>query len=174
MERTISHYPFSILFWDYARALAGLAIVGLIFFTSIDAAPGFRWFVLGLGILFLLFLIQTIWRQAQRIVFDQEGIALLRPFLPGKHIQWRNIRNVRLRYWGKRRKKNGVLALTFGDGESKIVIEDGLLHFSPIVKHIASLASAKKMEFDEITTDNMIALKQIWGENDAITDGARP
>jgi len=173
MGRFISHYPIAILVKDYARAIAGLAIVILILSVSQESIPAFRWFVAGLGLLFLGFLFQTIGRHRQRIEYDEKQIALFRPLFRGQKILWHNLSNVRLRYWGRRKKKDGVLSLSLSDGKSTIVIDEGLSHFTSIVERVIKIAGERNLELDEITADNMTILKKIWGNHEAIADGAR-
>ena len=149
-------YPLSSLVYDYLRGIVGLGISGVIL-QSIDTDTPILWVILGLAVLFLVWLTNTALRHFNRIRFDEEGLQSM-PW-PKKAIAWNGLEEMALRYYSTRRKrKDGWMTLTLKSGKNRIDIESSLPHFADIVARAAYAAKQSNLLVDQVTLDNMNAL----------------
>jgi hypothetical protein len=157
-------YPLGSLAWDYMRGILGLGISVLIVQTIGTDTPIF-WVILGLGVLFLVWLANTALRHISRIRFDEEGLKSM-PW-PKRTIVWSGLDEMALRYYSTRRKRglrsgaktgDGWMTLTLKAGKDKIDIESTLPHFADIVARAAYAAKQANLRLDQVTLDNMDAL----------------
>ena len=149
-------YPLGSLVYDYLRGILGLGISIVIIQTIGFDTPIF-WVILGLAVLFLVWLVNTALRQISRIRFDEEGLQTM-PW-PKKTITWIGLEEMALRYYStKRKRKDGWMTLTLKAGKDKIDIESTLPHFADIVARAAYAAKQTNLPLDQVTLDNMDAL----------------
>jgi hypothetical protein len=149
-------YPLASLVYDYLRGILGLGI-SLVIMQSIGADTPIFWVILGLAVLFLVWLANTALRHVSRIRFDEEGLTST-PW-PKKVIAWNGLEEMALRYYSTRRKrKDGWMTLTLKSGREKIDIESTLPHFADIVARAAYAAKQANLPLDQVTVDNMDAL----------------
>jgi hypothetical protein len=149
-------YPLTSLVYDYMRGILGLGISAVIV-QSIGFDTPIFWVILGLAVLFLVWLANTALRHASRIRFDEEGLRSV-PW-PKKTIAWSGLEEMALRYYSTRRKrKDGWMTLTLKSGKDKIDIESTLPHFADIVARAAYAAKKVNLPLDQVTLDNMDAL----------------
>ena len=149
-------YPVSSLVYDYLRGILGLGI-SVVIMQSIGLETPIFWVILGLAVLFLVWLANTALRHASRIRFDEEGLNSA-PW-PKKSITWSGLEEMALRYYSTRRKrKDGWMTLTLKSGKEKIDIESTLPHFADIVARAAYAAKQANLQLDQITIDNMDAI----------------
>lgn len=149
-------YPLASLVWDYMRGILGLGISGVII-QSIGTDTPIFWVILGLAVLFLVWLANTALRNVSRIRFDEEGLNST-PW-PKKHIAWSGLEEMALRYYSTRRKrKDGWMTLTLKAGKDKIDIESTLPHFADIVARAAYAAKQANLQLDHVTIENMDAI----------------
>jgi len=149
-------YPVSSLVYDYLRGILGLGI-SVVIMQSIGADTPIFWVILGLAVLFLVWLANTALRHVSRIRFDEDGLNCA-PW-PKKSIAWSGLEEMALRYYSTRRKrKDGWMTLTLKSGKEKIDIESTLPHFADIVARAAYAAKQANLQLDQITLDNMDAI----------------
>jgi hypothetical protein len=149
-------YPVSSLVYDYLRGILGLGI-SVVIMQSIGLDTPIFWVILGLAVLFLVWLANTALRHLSRIRFDEEGLKSM-PW-PKKSIAWSGLEEMALRYYSTRRKrKDGWMTLTLKSGQEKIDIESTLPHFADIVARAAYAARQANLPLDQITRDNMDAI----------------
>jgi hypothetical protein len=149
-------YPLGSLVWDYMRGILGLGI-SVVIIQSIDADTPIFWVVLGLAVLFLVWLANTALRNVSRIRFDEEGLRSA-PW-PKRSIPWSGLEEMALRYYSTRRKrKDGWMTLTLKAGKDKIDIESTLPHFADIVARAAYAAKQANLQLDHATQENMDAI----------------
>src|SRR4051812_26582563 len=149
-------YPMASLVYDYLRGILGLGI-SVVIMQSIDLDTPIFWVILGLAVLFLVWLGNTALRHASRIRFDEEGLTSM-PW-PKKAIVWNGLEEMALRYYStKRKRKDGWMTLTLKAGKEKIDIESTLPHFADIVARAAYAAKQANLALDRVTLDNMEAI----------------
>lgn len=149
-------YPVSSLVYDYLRGILGLGI-SVVIMQSIGTDTPVFWVILGLAVLFLVWLANTALRNVSRIRFDEEGLRSM-PW-PKKSIAWSGLEEMALRYYStKRKRKDGWMTLTLKSGKEKIDIESTLPHFADIVARAAYAAKQANLQLDQITIDNMDAI----------------
>jgi len=149
-------YPLASLVYDYMRGILGLGI-SVVIIQSIGLDTPIFWVILGLAVLFLVWLGNTALRHASRIRFDEEGLTSM-PW-PKKAIIWNGLEEMALRYYStKRKRKDGWMTLTLKAGKEKIDIESSLPHFADIVARAAYAAKQVNLQLDQVTLDNMDAI----------------
>ena len=149
-------YPVGSLVYDYMRGILGLGISVVIIQSIGDDTPIF-WVILGLAVLFMVWLVNTALRHISRIRFDEEGLRTA-PW-PKKTIAWSGLEEMALRYYSTRRKrKDGWMTLSLKSGKDKIDIESTLPHFADIVARAAYAAKQANLPLDQVTVDNMDAI----------------
>jgi hypothetical protein len=166
-------YPLGSLVWDYMRGILGLGI-SVVIIQSIGLDTPIFWVILGLAVLFLVWLANTALRHISRIRFDEEGLTSM-PW-PKKAIVWSGLDRMELRYYSTKRRKrrdaerdreaalegkrsnDGWMTLTLKAGKDKIDIESTLPHFADIVARAAYAAKQANLVLDQVTLENMSAL----------------
>jgi len=166
-------YPIASLVYDYLRGILGLGI-SVVIIQSIGFDTPIFWVILGLAVLFLVWLANTALRHASRIRFDEEGLRNA-PW-PKKTIAWSGLDRMELRYYSTKRKtrkkpehdrdtaaqgkhvSGGWMTLTLKSGKDKIDIESTLPHFADIVARAAYAAKQVNLPLDRVTLENMDAL----------------
>jgi hypothetical protein len=138
------------------RGILGLGI-SVVIIQSIGSDTPIFWVVLGLAVLFLVWLANTALRNVSRIRFDEDGLRSA-PW-PKKSIPWSGLEEMALRYYSTRRKrKDGWMTLTLKAGKDKIDIESTLPHFADIVARAAYAAKQANLQLDHATQENMDAI----------------
>ena len=103
-------YPLSALFWDYARGVAGMAICLVILVTN-EWHNQLVWLFVGLTILFAIYTMTTIAKNAARFRVSEEGIEC--GGFRRQAIRWADLAELSLRYYPtSRTRKKGWMALT--------------------------------------------------------------
>jgi hypothetical protein len=166
-------YPLASLIYDYLRGILGLGI-SVVIMQSIGLDTPIIWVILGLAVLFLVWLANTALRHISRIRFDEDGLRST-PW-PKKTIAWSGLDRMELRYYSTKRKgrkklehdrdtaaqgkqvSDGWMTLTLKSGKDKIDIESTLPHFADIVARAAYAAKQISLPLDRITLDNMDAI----------------
>jgi hypothetical protein len=166
-------YPVSSLVYDYLRGILGLGI-SVVIMQSIGLDTPMFWVILGLAVLFLVWLVNTALRHVSRIRFDEEGLRSM-PW-PKKNIAWSSLDRMELRYYSTKRKSrkklehdrdeaaqgkrtnSGWMTLSLKSGRDKIDIESTLPHFADIVARAAYAAKQANLPLDRVTQDNMDAI----------------
>jgi hypothetical protein len=140
---------------DYFRGWAGLALSCLPLLTMRPTWP------IGLGLLalsglFVLFLWQTWRRQHSRLRLDRSGVALI-----GRQVHqvaWRDLDDLRLRWFGTRRQGRGWLELELRGGGSRLVVTSALDRFDLLVADAVQAANNRRLALEPATRANVEVL----------------
>jgi hypothetical protein len=158
---TVYRYQIERLIGDYLRGACGLAgsIVAWIFLPS---AVQVHILIGGLTLLFLLFTIRTVWRQAVRIEASDETLVLISPrsiFFKQEPVAWRDLVSVKLRYYSTRRnRKNGWFTMHLAGPTARIVFDSDLDGFEDMARRAALAVRANGIAIDDTTRANLAAL----------------
>lgn len=142
------------IFADLARGAGGLALV-LWPLGALSPAWPVAFGLAALGGLFAVFLFQT-WRRAQlRVRLGDEGIAVSGP--RPRRLRWRELRSLRLRWFGPRRSGAGWLDLELaGDGE-RIALTSTLEGFEEVLERAVAAAERNGVALEPVTRANLAA-----------------
>jgi hypothetical protein len=123
---------------------------------SIGLETPIFWVILGLAVLFLVWLANTALRHVAASV--RRG-RLEQCTWPKKNIAWSGLEEMALRYYSTRRKrKDGWMTLTLKSGKEKIDIESTLPHFADIVARAAYARKQANLQWTRSRIDNMDAI----------------
>jgi|SRR5687767_3022640 hypothetical protein len=154
-------YPFSALFWDYARGISGSILCFVIAVTT-EWHNQLVWLFVGLTILFAIYTMTTIAKNVARFRVSEEGIEC--GGFRKQSIRWGDLSELGLRYYPtSRSRKKGWMTLTLkakassGDPAS-LKIESNLPGFTEIATRAAWAAKENKLMVDRVTADNLAAL----------------
>jgi hypothetical protein len=154
-------YPFSALFWDYARGIAGVVICIVILVTN-EWHNQLVWLFVGLTILFAIYTMTTIAKNAARFRVSEEGIEC--GGFRKQSIRWGDLSELALRYYPtSRSRKKGWMTLTLKakagrSNPASLKIESNLPGFTEIATRAAWAAKENKLMVDRVTADNLAAL----------------
>ena len=157
------HYSLAGLLPDWGRGLAGLVSgLSLMIFT----VPLSTLFYIGavLTALFVLFVARTALRQGTAFAVDGEGIVARRSVLGGAwvtRIGWRDMRNVRLRYFSTRRdRSHGWLEISVSAPGRRILADSSLAGFPALVTAVTDAAERRGLSLDAATVANLDLLRR--------------
>ena len=154
-------YPFSALFWDYARGIAGVVICVVILVTN-EWHNQLVWLFVGLTILFAIYTMTTIAKNMARFRVSEEGIEC--GGFRKQSIRWGDLSELALRYYPtSRSRKKGWMTLTLkaqasSGGPASLKVESNLPGFTEIATRAAWAAKENKLMVDRVTADNLAAL----------------
>jgi hypothetical protein len=154
-------YPFSALFWDYARGIAGIVICIVILVTT-EWHNQLLWLFVGLTILFAIYTMTTVAKSVARFRVSEEGIEC--GGFRKQSIRWGDLSELGLRYYPtSRSRKKGWMTLTLKAkaspaGVASLKIESNLPGFTEIATRAAWAAKENKLMVDRVTADNLAAL----------------
>ena len=154
-------YPFSALFWDYARGIAGVVICVVILVTN-EWHNQLVWLFVGLTILFAIYTMTTIAKNVARFRVSEEGIEC--GGFRKQSIRWGDLSELALRYYPtSRSRKKGWMTLTLkaqasSGSPASLKVESNLPGFTEIATHAAWAAKENKLMVDRVTADNLAAL----------------
>lgn len=141
---------------DYLRGTAGLIIcAGLVALapnvTAVLVVFG------GLGLLFALFMLQTVQKQFLQLELTEGGIGTVSN--PSRASAWRELRDLRLRYYALRRNKpGGWMTLRLGFPGRRITVDSTIGGFDDIMARVAREAGERPVQMDDATRANLAAL----------------
>ena len=154
-------YPFSALFWDYARGIAGTVLCFVILVT-IEWHNQLPWLFVGLTVLFAIYTMTTVAKNMARFRVSEEGIEC--GGFRKQSIRWGDLSELGLRYYPtSRSRKKGWMTLTLkararsGD-PANLKIDSNLPGFTEIATRAAWAAKENKLMVDRVTADNLTAL----------------
>ena len=154
-------YPFSALVWDYARGIAGVVICVVILVTN-EWHNQLVWLFVGLTILFAIYTMTTIAKNAARFRVSEEGIEC--GGFRRQSIRWGDLSELALRYYPtSRSRKKGWMTLTLkahasSGSPASLKVESNLPGFTEIATRAAWAAKENKLMVDRVTADNLAAL----------------
>ena len=156
---TTYRYPPSAILGDYLRAAIGLA-VGLGVLATVPASTVILLVFGGLTVIFLLFALRTLQRHLTQITLDQEGI--FRSDLVSQTLHWRDLRDLRLRYFGTRRQHGSgggcFMQLSLRGRGRRMKIESDIEGFEDITRLAAAAAKTNGVSLDPASAGNLLAL----------------
>jgi len=156
----IHRYPTNALLADYGRGVVGAGISGLFWALSPVAIFSIVLFG-GLTGLFLLFVLRTAMRQRLRVESSDMGIGAV----GSAPIAWRDLDDLRLRYYAPRRNKGkGWMTLNLRGGGAKLAIDSTLEGFDDIAARAARAARDRGLALNDTTLANLAALGLTTGE----------
>ena len=154
-------YPFSALFWDYARGIAGVVICVVILVTN-EWHNQLVWLFVGLTVLFAIYTMTTIAKNVARFRVSEEGIEC--GGFRKQSIRWGDLSELALRYYPtSRSRKKGWMTLTLkaqasSGSPASLKVESNLPGFTEIATRAAWAAKENKLMVDRVTADNLAAL----------------
>jgi hypothetical protein len=175
---TLHRYQGGRLVGDYLRGGAGLAgSIGA--WLLLPSVPQVHILMGGLTLLFLLFTIRTVWRQAVRIEVSDQAFSLTSPlsaFFKQEPVAWRDLVSVKLRYYSTRRnRKNGWFTMHLAGPTARIAFDSDLDGFEDLARRAALAARDNDIEIDDTTRANLSALgfaeQPLWRDD---RDGVSP
>jgi len=158
-------YPSRALAGDWLRTAMGLAIgLGVLAYAAWNA-----WILAifgGLSLLFLYFGLRTLERQIQRIALNEEGL-FVRDWRE-RRLAWRNLKRVRLRFYGTRRQHRhqaagddptgGFLELRLDGSDGRVSFDSALPGFALVAWRAAKALREAGGSFDPVTAGNLLTL----------------
>ena len=148
-------YPWRAMLPDYARACVGMGCT-LIPLLFMDAAGAVAVVLLFLGLIFALFALQAVLRQATRIAVNEREIRA-RPL--GPCLAWDALSGLKLAYFSVRRDRSGGwMELTLQSGRRRLRIDSRLEGFSEVVRQAAAAATDACLHLDSATISNLANL----------------
>ena len=135
---------------DLLRAGAGLGLTLLL-----DPPWPAALALLGLAALFGCFLWQTWQRQRCQIRLDPVGITLTGR--RQRHLAWRDLAGLRLRWFGQRQPGRGWLDLELRDGRNRITVTSALEGFELVLRRALDAAERNGVTLEPVTQANLAA-----------------
>ncbi len=158
-------YPVKELVSDYIRAGSGVFVpLGLILFT--DLLPLVTYIMIALILLFGIYGLRTMLRQATVITIDDVGVRQEGPLgaIYDRRIRWADMRDFRLRYFSTRRDgKDGWMQLHLrcrdgSDSRGPIRMDSNLPGFEDIVHRVYDAALEGGLSIDPASAANLASL----------------
>jgi hypothetical protein len=140
---------------DYLRAAAGLALAGVPLVTMEPSWP-IAIGLIALIALFLVFLLQTRRRQHAHVSLRPDGITLVEGL--ERHLAWRELDALRLRWFGSRRQGRGWMELELRGAGQRLVLTSALDGFDGIVAQAVHAAEANAVPLEPATLANVATL----------------
>jgi hypothetical protein len=146
-------YAREALIAAYARAAAGALVTGgPLVLVPVETAVGIVLAVL--AALFLVYGAHTLLRQYTMIVVDDQAILSQGPL--GRVVPWRDLSNVRLKYYSTRRDgRNGWHELDLRGRGTTIRIESSLNGFGDILARAIRESERRGIELSPTTRSNL-------------------
>jgi hypothetical protein len=153
---TSHRYPRNIVISDYARAGVG-ALLTLGPLTTVPVAS-LAGTVLGLLAALFVFFAGRTWVRSRTVVqLSDEGLAVTA--LRHKMIPWREIAELKLRYFAtKRDRSQGWMQLTLKCANATLRVESSLEGFEAVTRAAAHAAAQRGLSLSPSTVDNLRAL----------------
>jgi hypothetical protein len=174
---TVYRYQRGRLIADYLRGGCGLAgsIAAWLLLPSI---PQVHILIGGLTLLFLLFTIRTVWRQAIRIEITDQSFTLISPlsaFFKQEPMAWGDLVSVKLRYYSTRRnRKNGWFTMHLAGPGGRVAFDSDLDGFEDMARRAAQAVRDGGIRIDDTTHANFAALGFAEPSHGAERDGVGP
>lgn len=157
-------YPLRTLLPDYGRTALGLLLsAGPLFLAG--PSPLMVYILSSLAVIFLLYGLRTVLRQARHCVVDDSGITVMGPL--GGSLSWENLRRVRLHFYSTRRDRGrGWMQLTVADERRSFSFDSGLEGFAELARRAVRAAEVRRLEVSEATRVNLASLGTGSGHGD--------
>ena len=143
---------------DYARAAVGLGATGGIA-AFVNALPIWTYVFGGLALMFLAYGVRTVVRQLTVVECSETGLAVNGP--RPISIDWKDVRDVRLRYFSTRRDRSGGwLQLTVAGPRCAIRLDSSLEGFPAVTRRAIGAAATNGLPLGQDTATNAKALER--------------
>ena len=152
-------YPFGAVAGDYLRAIVGL---GFSLYILLGVATPFWVSVIfgGMALLFLVFGLRTVQRHVAVVALSEEGIACRE--LSTKTIYWRDLEQLKLRFYGIRRRSQGegssFMQLVLKGNGVKITMDSSLASFDLVAWTAAKAARENAVSLDPASAGNLLGI----------------
>lgn len=138
--------------------------LGLVLCLVIAVVPGIieflHWTAAGLSILFVLYLVRTVWRLQSRLYVSEYGVRQSGLF-EGTAFAWPELSDFRLRYFSTRRDgKKGWFEMTLRAPGAKVVVESTLEGFDRLLELARDAARDNALLVDDITRTNLMRMDE--------------
>jgi hypothetical protein len=118
-------------------------------------SPWIGWPVVGVAVLFALYLLQQARRFTLRLRMDETGV-LREGGGSGQTVPWQELRKLRLNYYPHGRKAAmGTLVLVLGSGRVRLKVDSTLDHFPTLLARAAAAARERSLELHPTTQNNL-------------------
>ncbi len=149
---TVAAYSRAALCKEYAMALGGLALAGMPL-AFLELAPAAAWMLAAATLVFAAHAAGIAHRHLTRVSFDDSAIQTEAPW--GARLPWRDIRDVRLRYFSTRRDgASGWMVLTVRGDRGRIRIGSALDGFQAIAERAARSVRENAIALDHASVRN--------------------
>lgn len=154
---SIHRWPAGSLTADLVRGAAATAIAGLLLLAMPVASIAF-WGVLGLTILFALYLMSSVSRLTSVIEVDDEGLRMSGGVLGARTVKWAELTRFELRHFPlSRDRTRGWMDLKLSSGGAAVAIDDRLERFDELLARAWKAARAAEIGISDATHHNLIA-----------------
>lgn len=149
-------YPMRAVVGDYARAAAGLVIVGTPLAVG-PPAPVVALVLAAMALLFAVYGAKTVARHLTRIEVSERGVRAIGPLAHA--VAWGDLASVKLAYYSTRRDRDrGWLQLRLGGAGDGVAVDSRLDGFDDLAAVAAREAEARGLRLDPATVANFEAL----------------
>ena len=156
-EVSIHRWPTGSLTGDLIRGALATAVSGLLLLAMPIASIAF-WAVLGLTILFALYLMASVSKLTSVVEVDDEGMRLSGGLLGTRAVKWAELQRFELRHFPlSRDRARGWMDLKLSGGGRSIAIDDRLDRFNEILARAWVAARAAEIGISDATHHNLIA-----------------
>lgn len=156
-EVSIHRWPAGSLTGDLIRGALATAASGLLLLAMPVASIAF-WAVLGLTILFALYLMASVSKLTSVVEVDDEGMRLSGGLLGKRAVKWAELQRFELRHFPlSRDRTRGWMDLKLSGGGRSIAIDDRLDRFNEILARAWVAARSAEIGISDATHHNLIA-----------------
>jgi hypothetical protein len=156
-EVRIHRWPSQALSGDLLRGIVATGVAFLLLLVSPIGSIAF-WGMLGLGVLFGLYLLSTVSRISSVVEVDDEGVRLKGGMLGARAIKWAELRRFELRHFPlSRDRKEGWMDLKLAGPVHTIALDDRLDRFHDVLARAWEAARRAEVGISAATHWNLVA-----------------
>jgi len=157
MTGIVLHWRKSSIYGDLARGSCGVLLCAVLLSSFSMMSLG-QFAFTGLCALFGSYVAGSGLKLASAVTISDEGVGLSRPLLGSKQIKWADVRSFEVRYFSIGQvQKRALMDLKVSDGQTSIVLDDGLEDFPTAVRGCWLSARAHGVAISETTMANLAA-----------------
>ncbi|WP_143181961.1 hypothetical protein [Thalassospira sp. TSL5-1] len=156
---TVMQYPRRVVMPDLIRSVLGIVLCAGIAFTP-DVIELLRWIAGALILLFLGYLLRTLFRLGARIHVSDYGVRQS-GVMSGSAFGWSELTGFRLRYFSTCRDgKKGWFEMTLEAAGTKLVAESTLNGFGRLLELARDAANENQIMIDDVTRTNLLRMDE--------------
>ncbi|AUG52739.1 hypothetical protein CSC3H3_08475 [Thalassospira marina] len=156
---TVMSYPRRVVMPDLIRSFLGIVLCAGIAATP-DIIELLRWIAAALILLFVVYLLRTLFRLRSRMHVSDYGVRQSGVF-SSSAFGWSELSGFRLRYFSTRRDgKKGWFEMTLHAAGTKLVAESSLQGFGRLLELARDAASDNQIMIDDVTRTNLLRLDE--------------